>query len=199
MSSLIVTAGTVYMGMDLNTVDDHIKQFDSGSNISINPEIKELLRPAEMRGYSENDRNVILKSVTRIRDNGNYNNDNDDDDDDPIVVKKECTPCDILSEHVKKYKKSDVQIMVNLDEEREKCRLYEEMLQAQECDVDAEDCDLVVGGGAPEHHQDPPYEHDPEVVGDDEFVCGGMLFHAGSDVEDDDDGYYGGANDYFEW
>lgn len=191
MSSLVVTAGTVYTGMDLNTVDDYIEQFNSGSNMDINPEIKELIKPAETRGYSEDDRNIILKSATRVRDN------------DTIVVKKDCTPCDILYENVKKYKKSDVQIMVNLDEEKEKCRLYEEMLQAQECDIDAEDCDdddsPVVGGTIPEHHQDPSYEQDPDVVGDDEFICGGMLFHTGSDIDDDDEIYHGGANDYFEW
>jgi hypothetical protein len=192
MSSLVVTAGTVYTGMDLNTVDDYIEQFNSGSNIDINPEIKELIKPAETRGYSEDDRNIILKSATRVRDN------------DTIVVKKDCTPCDILYENIKKYKKSDVQIMVNLDEEKEKCRLYEEMLQAQECDIDAEDCDddddsPVVGGTIPEHHQDPSYEQDPDVVGDDEFICGGMLFHTGSDIDDDDEIYHGGANDYFEW
>lgn len=63
MSELVVTAGATYTGMDLNTINKQLTDFDKSDDPVLNPDIVELLKPSTEKGYGINDRQEILRSA----------------------------------------------------------------------------------------------------------------------------------------
>ena len=61
MSSLVVTGGATYEGVDPTNVDSLI--VETSSDPELNPEIERLLRPSLGLGYRPEDRNDLLRSV----------------------------------------------------------------------------------------------------------------------------------------
>jgi hypothetical protein len=61
MSSLVVTSGATYEGINRENVNSLIVETDNDPEL--NPEIKCLIRPSTRYGYRPEDRNDLLRSV----------------------------------------------------------------------------------------------------------------------------------------